>query len=143
VPDTPRPLDALLDAARAYAAAAAAAPPVSVTVRFADGSRVTHHLPPGAGPAPAAPPCSHSPDFRAAVWHGAWYTFTPEQARVVERLWAAWEAGAPASLGQDGLLAEAGSEAGSVAALFAGSPALGTLVVEAGRRKFRLAPPPG
>jgi hypothetical protein len=41
-------------------------------------------------------------------------------------------------LGQDQLLNEAGSGAESVAALFAGSPALGTLVVEAGRRKFRL-----
>jgi hypothetical protein len=61
---------------------------------------------------------------------------------VVEQLWAAWEAGAP-EVDNDTLLVEAGSQAESVADLFEGSPALGTMIVEAGHRRFRLAAPPG
>lgn len=33
----------------------------------------------------------HSSDFRSVHWYGTDYTFTKEQARVVEQLWQEWE----------------------------------------------------
>lgn len=41
----------------------------------------------------AALDCEHSPDFRSVRWYGTLYTFSLKQARAVEVLWHAWEAG--------------------------------------------------
>jgi hypothetical protein len=46
-------------------------------------------------PAVKLPEVRHADDFRAAHWFGRDYQFSPAQAMVVEKLWAAWESGIP------------------------------------------------
>jgi len=136
--------EALIEAARAYVMEDVQpdAQPVSVAIRLNDGSEIVNNFPPLAVTPSAllapAPSCSHSPDFRSAVWYGTRFTFTPIQARVVEQLWAAWEAGTP-EMGQEVLLEQAESRSECLAALFKGSRAFGVMIVPAGNRTYRLA----
>lgn len=39
--------------------------------------------------------CSHSDDFRSVQWFGTPYSFTQNQAILVQKLWANWEQGTP------------------------------------------------
>ena len=136
--------EALIEAARAYVMEDVQpdAQPVSVAIRLNDGSEIVNNFPPLAVTPSAllapAPSCSHSPDFRSAVWYGTRYTFTPTQAAVVKQLWAAWEAGAP-EMGVDMLLVEAGSQSGGLAAVFKGNQAFGAMIVTGDHRTYRLA----
>jgi hypothetical protein len=131
-------LDALLDAVRAFFEDHECQP-IQLSIFLANGGRVSFPVPPATpAPAAAAPPaCTHSGDFRSAVWKGTPYTFTPTQAAVVRQLWRAWEVGAPA-MGQDALLEGAESESRSLSDLFRTNPALGTMIVESGNRTYQL-----
>lgn len=104
---------------------------------------------PGPAPLPSAPPPPpaavpgfprHSADFRSVHWFGADYTFTPTQAAVIRQLWEAWEDGTP-GVGQETLLAGAGSEGSRLRDLFRGHAAMGSMVVALGKGLFALADP--
>jgi hypothetical protein len=84
---------------------------------------------------------SHSPDFRTVHWFGTDYALTEKQAKVVEALWQAREAGDP-EVGQDVLLRACGSDGVRLVDLFRRSPAWGTLVVSSRAGLYRLADPP-
>ncbi len=86
---------------------------------------------------------SHSDDFASVRWSGQTFVFTALQAAVVAVLWRAWEAGTPV------LRTETiGDRAGSAAdrfrldLLFRGHPALGTLIVRAGKGLWSIGPAP-
>ena len=94
--------------------------------------------PPEGGGSPTA---SHSPDFRTVHWFGTDYALTEKQAKVVEALWQAREAGDP-EVGQDVLLRACGSDGVRLVDLFRRSPAWGTLIVSLRAGLYRLADPP-
>lgn len=102
---------------------------------FTDLTRAT----PTAGFAEPAPGFRHSVDFRSAIWDGQPYSFTPQQAQVVEMLLDAYLNGTP-DLGQGYLLDRIGTTAGELRFTFRDNAAWGTLVVNGGTRgAFRLA----
>lgn len=81
----------------------------------------------------------HSADFRSAKWSGQPYSFTPQQAQVVEMLLGAYLNDTP-DLGQGYLLDRIGTTAGELRFTFRDNAAWGTLVVNGGTRgAFRLA----
>jgi hypothetical protein len=137
--------------------------PVEVGFRWRDSARpswwpmpdvppaVTPPATVGRDPPPATPPPPpaiaapggsprHSADFRSVHWFGADYTFTPTQAAVVRQLWEAWEDGTP-GVGQETLLAGAGSEGSRLRDLFRGHAAMGSMIVALGKGLFALADP--
>jgi hypothetical protein len=97
---------------------------------------------PGPAPSPATPTSfpRHSADFRSVHWFGADYTFTPTQAAIVRQLWEAWEDGTP-GVGQETLLAGAGSEGSRLRDLFRAHAAMGSMIVALGKGLFALADP--
>jgi hypothetical protein len=109
----------------------------------------------GHGPAPAPAPAgdppaiivsSLGPDFRSCVWQIGGreerYTFTPQQAQVIEILWDAYRAGRHA-VGIGYILANIDTDCAqaSMTNLFRRHPALGKLIVNAGVGLWRLADP--
>ncbi len=109
-------------------------------------TRGTHRLAPRSGAAPAAPAAEllRGPEFRSVRWGGECFSFTAPQARAVQALYAAWEAGTP-DVPDTTALHACGSEAAKLADVFRGSAAWRTLIIEGGTRgTHRLAPdPPG
>ena len=96
---------------------------------------------------PAADSARHSEDFTSVLWFSHSHSFTPTQAKCVAVLWAAWENGTP-DLQQVTILDRAGSamadkQKPSLAKLFAGHKAWGTMIVCTPdvRGAYRLAPP--
>ena len=94
---------------------------------------------PTAGFIEPVPGFRHSVDFRSAVWNGQRYSFTPQQAQVVEMLLDAYLNDTP-DLGQGYLLDRIGTTASELRFTFRDNAAWGTLVVNGGTRgAFRLA----
>lgn len=91
----------------------------------------------------------HLPGFREVWWPGLGrFRLTPKRAKVVERLWQAWESAregeGSAEVGQAELLRAADSECTRLSNLFGSDAAWGTLVVEGEERgAYRLAELPG
>jgi len=87
-------------------------------------------------------PYRAGPGFACVFWFGANYSFTPNQAKVVEILWRAWEGGTP-DVYHNLLLNAADLGAERLVDVFKGSAAWGTLIVP-GQVKgtFRLQEPP-
>ncbi len=89
------------------------------------------------------PAAVHSPDFRSVNWFGTTYSFTANQARVIESLWMACEQGTP-DVGDETLLNAVDHESPptSLRNLFRNNAAWGTLIVEGGSKgSHRLAEP--
>jgi hypothetical protein len=103
--------------------------------------RLTGGGEPRRAPAAGGLTASHSADFRTVHWFGTDYALTEKQAKVVEALWQAREAGDP-EVGQDVLLRACGSDGVRLVDLFRRSPAWGTLIVSARAGLYRLAAPP-
>ena len=87
---------------------------------------------------------THSPDFRSVRWFGRHFSFTVNQAPVVQVLWGAWE-NRTADVGDETLLQATDHEAPptSLRSLFRQHPAWGTMIVAGGSKgSHRLAEPP-
>lgn len=83
-------------------------------------------------------PLRASPDFTTVVRHDQVFTFTKRQARIVRRLWQAWQHGTP-EVSQDYLLVDE-ERSKRVSDLFTGNEAWGVLIVPGKREAtFRLA----
>jgi hypothetical protein len=80
----------------------------------------------------ATAPVEHSPDFRSVRWYGNDYSFSGNQAVIVESLWDAWTKGTP-DISDAKLLAKAGADTKRIADVFrrkgAAHPAWGTMIV--------------
>jgi hypothetical protein len=83
-------------------------------------------------------PLRSSPDFTTVVRHDRIFTFTRRQARIVKRLWQAWQHGTP-EVHQDFLLVDE-RRTKRIADLFTENDAWGVLIVPGKRAAtFRLA----
>lgn len=115
--------------------------PAMVRLELADGREFRFPFPEDAIPSSRRVTDTarrHSDDFRSVLWDGANYEFTTNQARVVQRLWEAWENGTP-SLSQDALLTSVDLNAGRLRDVFKGNDAWGKLIVPGDRRgSFKL-----
>jgi len=89
-------------------------------------------------------PARHSDDFRSIVWFGTSYTFTRSQAKCVELLWQAWEAGTP---DMDGLtiVTDADVSQARLIDVFKSKgrmhPAWASMIVSQAKGAYRLAKP--
>ena len=91
------------------------------------------------------PSVAHSDNFNSVLWFGKQYTFTVNQAKVIERLWRAWERKTPAVPLVD-LLEAAGSDAKRLRDVFKSgqtvNPAwIDKIIIDAGRGVYRLSVP--
>lgn len=84
------------------------------------------------------PPAAHSTDFRSVNWFGQSFSFTANQAPVVQLLYENWQAGTP-DVGDETLLAAVDPEAppARIATLFRGHPAWGNMIVAGGSKGTR------
>jgi hypothetical protein len=139
-------LEELCALAREYAAARwPNAPAVKLCLKLSDGRLIASPLPdalPSVAAAVPPAPTRHSPDFRSVHWHGADYTFTPNQAAAVKLLWEAHHNGTPEVSGEL-LLEAADSEARRVCDLFRDNPAWGAFIGTTRRGLYRLNAPSG
>jgi hypothetical protein len=73
----------------------------------------------------------HSPDFRSLNWFGTSYSFTANQAPVIQTLFESWKTGAP-EVGSETLLSAVDDQAPPerLATLFRAHNAWGTLIVD-------------
>lgn len=84
--------------------------------------------------------CSAGDGFYSVRWFGSSYTFTPTQARIVEKLWIAWKAGTP-DLHQSRLLEDSESTAEHLKDVFKGHPAWNAMIVSTAKGVYRLQEP--
>jgi len=106
----------------------------SVLIRTRSGLRLHIDVPGWWRPeAEAKGPMRHGPGFRSVYANGVNYSFTKTQARVVARLWEAWENGTP-DVPDELLCKTAGTTGERLADVFRECPAWGTLIVEGGSR---------
>jgi hypothetical protein len=90
---------------------------------------------------PPASDTSHSDDFRSVSWFGQRFTFTPNQAAIIEQLWRARELG-NLDVGTDILIEAAECATKRVDVVFRKNKAWKTLVVPGERKRtYRLAEP--
>jgi hypothetical protein len=88
--------------------------------------------------------CSHSEDFRTAVWYGEKLDFAGRQAKAIEALWAEWEKG-DLGLSQQTIafVIDSASERFQLRDIFRRHRAWGRMIHPAGGKGiFRLGPPP-
>lgn len=85
----------------------------------------------------------HSTDYCSALWDAVEYTFTTMQAACVGVLWKNWEQGTP-TISEATILEEAGSAAARLRDVFdkGQHPAWGTVIIPAGKGRFRLSGEP-
>ena len=86
---------------------------------------------------------AHSDGWRSVRWYGTTYSFTVNQARVVEPLWKAWEQRTP-DVGDETLLIAVDHESppANLRNLFRTHAAWGTMIVAGGSKgSHRLAEP--
>lgn len=112
-------------------------------IRLASGEETVVQVPPQCQhllpPTQLADKPLAGPGFRTILWRGTTYTFGPGQARAVERLWKAWEAGTP-DVPDAELLEAAESEGQRLRDVFKNSDAWDTIIVPgAGKGLRRLA----
>jgi hypothetical protein len=91
------------------------------------------------------PDVDHSDDFNSVFWFGKQYTFTVKQAKVIERLWRAWERKTPAVPLVD-LLEAADSDAKRLRDVFKPGQTVNPawkdkMIIEAGKGAYRLSAP--
>jgi hypothetical protein len=96
-------------------------------------------------PVSEMPPVDHSDNFNSVVWFGKQYTFTVKQAKVIERLWRAWERKIPAVPLVD-LLEAADSDAKRLRDVFKPGQTVNPawkdkMIIEAGKGAYRLSAP--
>lgn len=103
--------------------------------------------------APTVPPraselasglCSHSEDFRTAVWYGESFRFSGRQAKAIEALWAEWAKG-DLGLSQQTIafIIDSASDRFQLRDIFRRHRAWGRMIHPAGGKGiFRLGPPP-
>lgn len=84
--------------------------------------------------------CSAGEGFFSVRWFGEHYTFSPMQSRIVEKLWAAWQARVP-DVHQSRLLEDSESTSQHLKDLFKNHPAWETMIVSTAKGVFRLQSP--
>jgi hypothetical protein len=108
-----------------------------------DTARLDLRLQAPGGTSVAARSVAHSPGFRSINWFGRTYSFTANQAKVVEMLYENWLAGAP-DVDDETLLSAVDHAAPPkrLAPLFRKNKAWGALIVEGGTKgTHRLSDP--